>query len=478
MKKFPDNFKFGVATSAYQIEGAWNEDGKGESVWDNQCHTFPEKIADRTNGDIACDSYHKMDEDILNLKRLGVHFYRFSIAWTRIYPTGLPNVINQKGIDYYNLLIDKLIANNIEPLVTIYHWDLPQKLQEIGGWTNPIMADYFVSYARICFKSFGDRVKKWITINEPYQISEYGYSYPLFAPFYKFTGIGCYLAGHNVLLAHGKAYRMYEKEFKSKQGGKVGIVNEVAWTQTETGKKEDEEAAIRYRQMYFGWFVHPIFSKAGDYPPIMRERIDRLSKEQGFDYSRLPKFTPEEVEMLHGSSDFLGFNHYNTYLVKSEPYGQRPSVQHDRGVKNYVDESWIPTSAYDFRVTPWGLKNVLKWIKEEYGNPEVMVLENGYAGFANDPIEDFARIDFMKGYIGAVLDAILEGCNVTAYTVWSFMDNFEWSSGYSCRFGLFHVDFNDPKRKRTPKRSAYYYQNLIKTKMVTDIKPESFDHNL
>ncbi|PSN50030.1 Myrosinase 1 [Blattella germanica] len=373
---FPQDFKFGIATSAYQIEGGWNADGKGENIWDRLTHQHPECIADHSNGDVAADSYHKYKEDVKILKELGVHFYRFSISWARILPTGHVNVINQAAIDYYNDLINELVANGIEPLVTMYHWDLPQSLQDLGGWTNRAMADYFEDYARVLFKNFGDRVKRWITMNEPTSIV-FGYCLPLgMAPNVLTPGHGQYLAMHTILLSHARAYRLYDREFRETQ--------------------------------------------QGDYPLLMKEWVAKKSKEEGYHRSRLPSFTQEEIEMLRGSLDFLGINHFTTFQVSNTFEGKNMPYLRDANVELSQLPAW-PSGA-----TPWN-----------------------------------------KSYLNEMMKAIYEdGCNVFGYTAWSLLDNFEWANGYTYTFGLYHVDFNDPERKRTPKESAKVFTEIIKTRQI------------
>jgi beta-glucosidase/6-phospho-beta-glucosidase/beta-galactosidase len=243
MRRFPENLRFGVATSAYQIEGGWNANGKGESIWDRFTH-IPGNIVDNTNGDIACDSYHNIKRDVEMLLELGVSFYRFSLSWPRILPNGTPNKINPDGIRYYNELIDELLANDIEPIVTIYHWDLPQTLQNIGGWFNPTMADHLARFASVAFQYFGDRVKTWVTINEPVISCSMGYGDKKFPPGWNMRGYGEYVCVHNMLRGHGKVYRLYEKQFKSKQRGQISLALHLGWYEPnkDISKKLHEKA--------------------------------------------------------------------------------------------------------------------------------------------------------------------------------------------------------------------------------------------
>ncbi|GFG30514.1 hypothetical protein Cfor_08137, partial [Coptotermes formosanus] len=388
--KFPAGFMFGVATSSYQVEGAWNEDGKGESIWDRLTHDRPEVITDKSTGDVACNSYRLYKEDVRLLKDLGVHFYRFSISWPRILPTGHDNVVNQAGIDYYNNLINELIANGIQPVVTMYHWDLPQPLQDLGGWTNPVLADYFEDYARVLYANFGDRVKWWNTINEP-KIVAMGYSSPTgFAPHILTPGHGQYLVVHTILLSHARAYRLYEREFKATQGGKVSIVDMCRWIIPTTDSEEEEEAAERARQMHIGWVLHPIYSATGDYPPVMKEWLAKKSKEEGYSRSRLPSFTKEEIELVRGTWDYLGLNHYTVYFVRQGQdllYGLM-----DTGVVNMRDDKYATAASRWLQVVPWGFRKLLNWIAKEYNNPPVLITENGFSDHGE--IDDTNRVDY------------------------------------------------------------------------------------
>ncbi|PSN34231.1 Myrosinase 1 [Blattella germanica] len=244
---FPGDFLFGVSSSAYQTEGAWNESGKGLSIWDTFTHAHPDLIADRSNGDVSCDSYHKYKEDVQLLKDLGVNFYRFSISWSRILPDGYAFRVNQAGIDYYNALIDELLASNIQPLVTMFHWDLPKPLQDIGGWPNVMLSEYFEDYARVLLKNFGDRVKWWTTFNEPLSFIT-GYSSRKTPPQVFQPGIADYLAARTVLLAHARVYHIYYREFRESQQGKVGIVLNINWCQPNTSSEVDSAACERFQQ--------------------------------------------------------------------------------------------------------------------------------------------------------------------------------------------------------------------------------------
>ncbi|CAH1996365.1 unnamed protein product [Acanthoscelides obtectus] len=437
---------------------------KGESIWDRFTHSHPELVRDHSNGDVACDTYHEWREDIEILKDLGVDFHRFSLSWPRILPDGFARRINPDGVRFYNDFINKLLKNNIEPLVTLYHWDLPQRLQDLGGWTNPDMAVYFEEYAKIAFELFGDRVKRWITINEPHSFCEFTYGYGHGAPHIFSPGIGDYLCGKTVLIAHARAYHLYQREFKKSQGGKIGISLDTNWAEPMTNSTEDIKAAERQLEMEFGWWANPIFSNTGDYPEVMKQRVDERSRLENFTISRLPALTTDEIKMIKGTADFLGLNHYHTWLVGDHdfPIDGEPSHEKDMGIKSRQDPNWKPSP----QIVPWGFRKLMNWIKEKYNNPLVYITENGY-GDISEALEDHDRVTQIKLFIQAVMDAVeKDGCNVKRYTYWSTLDNMEWSLGYTVKFGLYHVDFTSPNRTRTPKLSAKTFKDIIRKRQL------------
>ncbi|XP_049836770.1 myrosinase 1-like [Schistocerca gregaria] len=450
--RFPDDFMFGAATSAYQIEGGWNEDGKGESIQDHLFHNRPLVVVEQ-NGDVACDSYHKYKEDVQMLKALNADVYRFSISWPRVLPNGDLDVINQAGIDYYNNLINELLANGIQPLVTMYHWDLPQALQYIGGWPNELLADYFVEYARILFENFGDRVKWWITFNEPNQFV-HGYVVPWTAPGLRAPGIGDYLATHTVIKAHARVWHLYDEQYRATQNGSVGITLNMDWPEPETNSTEDAEAAERARQFVMGMFGHPIYSQDGDYPAVVRQRVDANSKAEGRPRSRLPTFTQEEIEYIRGTADFFGMNHYNTTFVTPGLTGHNPSKKRDTAVISSAPEHHA-----------WGLRNQLNWVANQYPGYPIIITENGYLNLGGR--NDTDRIEYYTEYLGAVLEAIYtDGVPVIGYTAWSLMDTLEWNNGFTVTFGLYEVDTSSPNRTRTPKESVGFMAEVFRTKQL------------
>ncbi|XP_055610855.1 myrosinase 1-like [Uranotaenia lowii] len=471
-RRFPADFKFGVGTSAYQIEGAWNEDGKGESIWDHLVHNYPEKIADRSNADVACNSYHNWQRDVEMVRELGVDMYRFSIAWTRIMPSGFSHEINQAGIDYYNNLINELLKYGIEPMVTMYHWDLPQRLQEIGGWTNREIIDHYVEYARILFENYGDRVKTWTTFNEPQQTCLPSYEYDGMAPGYNFPAVPSFLCTHNLLLSHAEAVHLYRTQYQPAQKGVIGMVFDASWSYPNSDSEDDQEASKTSMRFYLGWYANPVFH--GNYHQWMIDRVDENSRKEGFSTSRLPKFTAEEMVKLKGSTDYFGLNTYTSYIVYKNTDPQsfpKPSFVNDVNIHSYQDPSWGESGSGWLRVHPEGMYHLLNWIRTEYNNPVIYVTENGVSDRGGT--RDVARVKYYNDYLNAVLDAMEDGCNVQGYVAWSLMDNFEWRAGLTERFGLYYIDYTDPARTRIAKSSARSYANIIKTRMIDpDFMPE------
>ncbi|XP_063619466.1 myrosinase 1-like [Cydia splendana] len=467
---FPDGFMFGVATAAYQIEGAWNEDGKGESMWDTFLHSHPYYTPDHSNGDVAADSYHKYMDDIAIVKELGVEYYRLSISWPRLLPNGTDNNISKSAVRYYRKVITELIKVNIIPVVTLFHWDMPTPIMDLGGWANPQIVNYFRDYARVVFNLFGDVVKIWTTMNEPHQHCYNGYGGDYFAPALKSHGVGEYLCIHYMLLAHAAVYHLYDEEFRPTQKGKIGITLDAFWAKPKNSSNPDDlEAAERYLQMHLGTFAHPIFSKEGDYPELVRNRVDKLSLHQGYTRSRLPYFTPEERISLRGSSDFFGLNHYTTFLMSpsnSEESWAVPSMDYDTGVKLEQDPKWLKPGSDWFSVYPPGFRKLINWISNEYGKEiPIIITENGLSDFGG--INDYARVDYYNEYLAQMLKAMyIDGCNIQGYFAWTLMDDFEWKDGYTSKFGLYHIDFNSPHRTRIPKLSAINYREIVRTKKI------------
>ncbi|XP_033747862.1 lactase-phlorizin hydrolase-like [Pecten maximus] len=464
---FPDGFAWGAATAAYQVEGAWNEDGKGPSIWDVFSHAG--RIANHDTGDVACDSYHKYKEDVQMLKQLGVSHYRFSISWSRIMADGTPGTLNPKGIAYYNDLIDELLLNGIQPFVTLYHWDLPQALQEIGGWENDTIIDHFNAYAEICFANFGHKVKSWITFNEAFVVSWLGYGIGVFAPGVYSPGNAVYQVAHNIIRSHVKAYHTYDDHFRSKYNGQVGITLDCDWKQPNQFRSADDRyAAERALQFKLGWFANPIFGN-GDYPSVMKRVVKSKSLAQGLSKSRLPEFTPEEIAQNKKSADFFGLNHYTSNLVSQldRPIKDQ-SYENDQDLDITYDNCWNRSESSWLRVNPWGLRKLLKWIHDRYDSPAIYVTENGVSD--KGQLNDETRIRYYRDYINEMLKAIkLDDVDVRGYMAWSLMDNFEWTSGYTQKFGLYQVDFNSPQRVRSMKSSVSVYSEIIRNNGFPEI---------
>ncbi|CAL9041025.1 furostanol glycoside 26-O-beta-glucosidase-like [Musa acuminata AAA Group] len=468
---FPPDFAFGAASAAYQVEGAWNEAGRGPSVWDTLTHDHPEKIADKKNGDVATDSYRRYKDDIEIMKNMGMDSYRFSISWSRILPKGtIEGGINQEGIKYYNDLINELLKNGIKPYVTLFHWDVPQALEDAyGGFLSSKIVNDFKNFASVCFQKFGDRVKHWITLNEPWSFSSMGYSLGKHAPGRCSQLLGCpvgdslkepYIVTHNLILAHAAAATLYKKEFKAIQEGEVGITLVSMWFEPYSTSHQDVEAANRAIDFMLGWYMDPLVY--GDYPFIMRA----LVKE------RLPYFTNDEAEMIKGSYDFIGINYYTSRYAKATPMSPNytpilsitDSYAEQLDSKNNVpigelQGTWI-------NVYPHGMKELLLHMKKRYQNPHIYITENGTCELDNpklpleEALEDQFRIDYLSVHLAEVRQAIRQGVCVKGYFAWALTDNFEWEQGYTQRFGLTYIDY-DNNLNRHLKSSAQWYTRFL-----------------
>lgn len=457
MKSFPANFTWGAATASHQIEGAWREDGRGPCIWDAFSHV-PGKVHQNQNADVTCDHYHRVEEDVALMKAMGLKAYRFSFSWSRLLPQGR-GAVNEAGVAFYNRLIDALLANGITPWVTLYHWDLPLALQlEIDGLINPEIADHFAHYAEVCFARFGDRVKHWITLNEPWCSAVLGHGIGYFAPG-RTSQSEPYLAAHNLIRAHAKIVDLYRRKFQATQKGVIGITNNCDWREPKTDSAADRAAAERGLEFFLGWFADPIYR--GDYPEVMRTAVG----------ARLPQFSAEDRALVRGSSDFFGLNFYGGMLA-SEPAGATVAstvptgnggMAADQRVELSDDPSWEKTDM-NWNVVPDFCRKMLGWIDRRYGHPPIYITENGCALPGEDnlsvAIKDTRRVDFINRYLAACHAAINEdGVDLRGYFVWTLMDNFEWALGYSKRFGLHHVDF--ATGQRTPKQSAQWYAGVM-----------------
>lgn len=400
------------------------------------------------------------------VKELQANYYRFSISWTRLLPSGADEKVNEYGLQYYNEMIDYLIKNDIKPWVTMYHWDLPQELQALGGWPNPDLVEYFANYSRILFESFGDRVKTWITFSDPVAICRGGYGIAKYAPGIDSSGVEDYNCAYTILKAHAAAYHLYTKEFKPKQKGELGITLESYFFISASDTVGDKEATTRAFAFYLGMFANPIFG-TGDYPPIVKAMVANASTSQGYNTSRLPEFTPEEITNIRKSSDFFGLNYYSSVRASNHQRATGISWDADSKTNLFSDLSWPPTSLSSVRVVPQGLKALLKHIKDTYGNIKIYITENGCPNKGGT--DDYDRINYILVHLSYLLDAIYEEeVNVAAYTAWSLIDSFEWSSGYTTTFGLHHVDFEADRKPRTEKMSAKIYGKVIRNKKLPE----------
>jgi beta-glucosidase/6-phospho-beta-glucosidase/beta-galactosidase len=426
--QFPHGFKWGTATASYQIEGAADEDGRSPSIWDVFSKT-PGAVKNGDTGDVACDHYHRFKQDVQLLSSLGTKNYRFSISWGRILPSGRSGTPNEPGIRFYSNLVDELLAAGIEPVVTLMHWDIPACVDAAtgGGWAGDgSVVDEFGAYADVVFARLGDRVKTWITINEPWCCAWLGYVNGHHAPGKSDApGVDPYVAGHNLLRSHARAVRVYRERYAETQKGAIGITLNSEWGEPRDAESaSDRDAARRFMDFNLGWFADPIYK--GAYPACMRETVG----------VRLPVFTEEERRELMGSSDFFGLNHYSSVLISAPDASsstgntdlRSPSFQDDERVVRSTDASWERTDM-GWPVVPWGLRKLLEYIGRVYA-PEggIVITENGLAAAepnAAAAAADTTRIDYYARYIAAVQEAIsVDGVDVRGYFLWSFLDNF------------------------------------------------------
>lgn len=463
---FPRNFELGAATAAFQVEGAWNVSDKGESIWDRFSHLGNNRVFENSTADVAADSYHKYKEDVQILKLLGFSSYRFSVSWPRILPTGFPNKISADGLQYYHNLIDELVANGIEPLITLYHWDHPQILEEAGGWLNSEMVNWFGDYARVVFQEFGHKVKKFIPINEPTSICVSGYATGVSAPGKRLPGFGEYICIHNTIKAHARAYRIYEEEFKPTQNGQVGFMfSTTAFMPKYASDTMSSEIAFEFNA---GWTLHPFYGENGDYPELMKTIVAAVSKQQGYARSRLPEFEPEWINYIRGASDFLAVNHYTSRLVSPGTEGTAPSHDNDMQLKQETDPKWKSSASAWLKVAPEGLRFILRQLKQHYGNQPIYITENGFSDYGG--LIDLDRISYYHDYLKQLLLSIhVDDVDVRGYYLWSLIDNFEWSRGYRERFGIVAVDFESPARTRTLKDSAFWWKAVTYTRKVLPV---------
>lgn len=435
---FPGNFLWGCATSAYQIEGSPLADGAGPSVWHRFAHT-PGRVTDGDTGDVACDHYRRYESDIDLMRGLGLNAYRFSIAWGRVLPEGTGR-INPAGLGFYERLIDGLLSKGIQPMATLFHWDLPAALDDRGGWLNRDSAKWFAEYADIVFRKFDDRVKLWVTLNEPWVVTDGGYLHGVLAPGHR-NRFEAPIASHHLMLAHGAAVQAYRATGRNQIGLVVNIEPKYPASQSDA-----DLAATRRADAYMNrQYLDPALR--GAYPDELREIFGEA----------WPHWPAQDFELIRQPVDFIGVNYYTRSVTRFDatawPLRAAPVRQKQR---TYTETQW--------EVFPQGLTDTLLWVKDRYGNPPVYITENGAAFF--DPpqveaavLEDPLRVDYLRKHLRAVHDAMRQGADIRGYFAWSLFDNLEWSLGFSRRFGIIHVNYET--LERTPKTSARFYSRVI-----------------
>jgi beta-glucosidase len=438
--QFPAGFLWGAATSAYQIEGAPLADGAGASIWQRFCGT-PGLVFEGQSGDIACDHYHRYREDVGLMQQLGLKAYRFSIAWGRVQPSGR-GAVNSAGLGFYDRLVDELLAHGIEPMVTLFHWDLPAALDDRGGWLNPDIAQWFAEYATIMYRKLDGRVKHWATLNEPWVVTDGGYLHGALAPGHR-NRFEAPIAAHNLLRAHGAAVQAYRAEGKHQ----IGLVVNIEPKYPASESTADLAATARADAYMNRQFLDPALR--GSYPEEMPEIFGEA----------WPQWPAADFDLIRQPLDFIGVNYYTRNVTRADetvwPLRAKPVKQPQR---TYTETGW--------EVYSQGLTDTLLWIKQRYGNVPLYITENGAAFFdaptvEDGKVEDPLRVSYLRQHIRAVRNAIREGVDIRGYFVWSLLDNFEWALGYSKRFGIVHVDY--ATLKRTPKMSASYYAQVIES---------------
>ncbi len=431
-------FLWGAATSAFQIEGAPDADGKGPSIWDAFCRE-PGRIADASNGDVACDHYHRLESDVALLKDLHLKAYRFSLSWPRIQPEGMGGP-NAAGLDFYERLVDQLLQKGIEPMPTLYHWDLPLALQAKGGWTHPDCALWFAEYASLVAKRLGDRISSIVTLNEPHVFTWLGYGLGVHAPGHK--NLQEYAASvRTALLAHGRAVVALRSV---KESLAIGIANSLL--RIEPASPEETQAASRMDQIVNRIWLDPVIH--GTLPPWAGEWLQAHGT----------AISGDDLQIINARTDFVGVNYYNRVLAQTRPSDGFPyTLSHpDYPGVNKTDIGW--------EVYADGLQHTLRMLRDDYGNIPSYITENG-ACYNDTPspdgaIHDERRLRYLESHLEALKKSQEEGCDVRGYFAWSLMDNFEWAYGYSMRFGLVHVDYENQAR-RTLKDSAHWYRAYI-----------------
>lgn len=435
---FPEGFLWGAATSAYQIEGSPLADGAGPSIWQRFAHT-PGRMHDGDTGDVACDHYRRFRDDIALMRELGLKAYRFSIAWGRVLPEGRGRV-NAAGLDFYERLVDTLLEHRIEPMATLYHWDLPAALDDRGGWLNPDIASWFGEYAQTMFRRLDGRVKLWATLNEPWVVTDGGYLHGALAPGHR-NRFEAPIATHHLLRAHGTAVRVYRDMGRHR----IGLVVNLEPKYPASQEPQDIAATARADAYMNRQYLDPVF--LGRYPIELKEIFGEA----------WPQWPEKDFALIRAPLDFLGINYYTRNVTRHDldAWPLRAAAVRQKQA-TYTETGW--------EVFPQGLTDVLLWVKDRYGNPPVYITENGAAFYdpptvAGDALSDPLRVEYLRSHLRAVGEALRAGSDVRGYFAWSLLDNLEWSLGFSKRFGIVHVDFET--QRRTPKASARFYSELI-----------------
>jgi beta-glucosidase len=439
--RFPDSFLWGASTSAYQIEGSPLADGAGPSIWQRFAHS-PGRTTNGDTGDVACDHYRRFRDDVKLMSELGLQAYRFSISWSRVLPNGT-GAVNQKGLDFYEQLVDALLAANIRPSATLFHWDLPAALDDRGGWLNRDVADWFGEYASIVYARLGDRVPMWATLNEPWVVTDGGYLHGALAPGHR-NLFEAPIASHNLLRAHGRGVQAFRAEART---GQIGLVVNLEPKDPATKSAADKAAAQRGDAYMNRQYLDPVFK--GRYPDEMREIFGEA----------WPDFPAEDFKLIGQKIDFLGINYYTRGVVRDDPTALPVRIAYVRQPEHaYTETGW--------EVHPPSLTRTLLWVTERYGRMPLYITENGAAfydaphaidGQVNDPL----RIWYYREHLKAAREALRQGADLRGYFAWSLLDNYEWSLGYSKRFGIVHVNYET--QERTPKQSARFYSEVIRS---------------
>jgi beta-glucosidase len=439
--RFPDSFLWGASTSAYQIEGSPLADGAGPSIWQRFAHS-PGRTTNGDTGDVACDHYRRFRDDVKLMSELGLQAYRFSISWSRVLPNGT-GAVNQKGLDFYEQLVDALLAANIRPSATLFHWDLPAALDDRGGWLNRDVADWFGEYASIVYARLGDRVPMWATLNEPWVVTDGGYLHGALAPGHR-NLFEAPIASHNLLRAHGRGVQAFRAEART---GQIGLVVNLEPKDPATKSAADKAAAQRGDAYMNRQYLDPVFK--GRYPDEMREIFGEA----------WPDFPAEDFKLIGQKIDFLGINYYTRGVVRDDPTALPVRIAYVRQPEHAYTETGL-------EVHPPSLTRTLLWVTERYGRMPLYITENGAAfydaphaidGQVNDPL----RIWYYREHLKAAREALRQGADLRGYFAWSLLDNYEWSLGYSKRFGIVHVNYET--QERTPKQSARFYSEVIRS---------------